>query len=85
MASFVLRYRGIVSLHFFFACGSPQVSALVFPAVGIEAGGTVRGFMDAQSLTTTNRQAIEKRTGLRVIDSRGRENRRVEESARQGD
>jgi hypothetical protein len=54
-------------------CGSPQVSDIVFPAVAIDADGTVRGYMDVQSLTTTNRQAIERFRGRRVIDSNGRE------------
>jgi hypothetical protein len=54
-------------------CGSAQVSDIVFPAVSIDADGVVRGYMDVRSLTTTNRQAIERFTGLRVIDSNGRE------------
>ena len=54
-------------------CGSPQVKDIVFPAVAIDADGTARGFMDVRSLTTTNRQAIEKYPGRRVIDAKGRE------------
>lgn len=54
-------------------CGSPQVQDIVFPAVAIDADGSVRGYMDVRSLTTTNRQAIEKYTGRRIIDSSGRE------------
>jgi hypothetical protein len=60
-------------LLLFFGCGSPKVADVVFPAVGIEAGGTVRGFMDSRSLTTANRQSIERSVGLRVIDSKGHE------------
>jgi hypothetical protein len=56
-----------------FGCGSPEVRDIVFPAVAIEADGTVRGYMDVQSLTTTNRQAIERYAGLHVMDSNGRE------------
>ena len=54
-------------------CGSPQVRDIVFPAVAIDADGTVCGYMDVRSLTTTNRQAIERYPGRRVIDSNGRE------------
>lgn len=54
-------------------CGSPQVSDIAFPAVGIDADGGVRGYIDARALTTTNRQAIERYTGLRIVDSNGRE------------
>lgn len=54
-------------------CGSPQVRDIVFPAVAVDADGAVRGYMDVRSLTTTNRQAIGKYSGLRVIDANGRE------------
>ena len=46
---------------------------IVFPAVAIDADGAVRGYMDLHSLTTTNRQAIERYIGLRILDSDGRE------------
>ena len=48
---------------------------IVFPAVAIEADGTVRAHLDARSLTTTNRQAIERYTGLRIVDTGGTEYR----------
>ena len=54
-------------------CGSPQVKDVVFPALAVGADGSVRAYMDARSLTTTNRQAIERYPGLRIIDSNGRE------------
>jgi hypothetical protein len=54
-------------------CGSPQVKDIVFPAVAIDADGSVRGYMSVRSLTTTNRQAIERYPGRRVIDASGRE------------
>jgi hypothetical protein len=54
-------------------CGSPQVRDIVFPAVAIGADGDVRAYLDARSLTTTNRQAIERIPSLHVIDSNGRE------------
>jgi hypothetical protein len=56
-----------------FGCGTPHVRDIVFPAVGIDADGGVRGYMELRSLTTTNRQAIERLIGLRVLDSTGRE------------
>lgn len=58
-----------------FACGRPQVSDIVFPAVVIETDGTVRAHVDARSLTTTNRQAIERYPGLRIVDAEGSEYR----------
>ena len=54
-------------------CGSPEVKDIVFPAVGVDADGAVRGYMEVRSLTTTNRQAIEKYRDLRIIDSNGRQ------------
>lgn len=54
-------------------CGNPQVTDVVFPVVAIDTNGAVRGYMDAATLTTTNRQAIERYPGLRFIDSNGRE------------
>jgi hypothetical protein len=56
-----------------FGCGRPQLSDIVFPAVAIEADGSVRAYLDARSFSTTNRQAIERYAGLRLIDSEGRE------------
>lgn len=60
-------------LLFLVGCGSPRVADLVFPAVAIDTDGTVRGYMDRESLATTNRQAIERYVGRRVLDSGGRE------------
>lgn len=65
--------RWNVLLLLLVGCGRPQVSDIVFPAVAIAANGKVHGYMDARSLTTTNRQAIEETIGLRVTDSNGRE------------
>ena len=53
-------------------CGSPEVKDIVFPAVGVDADGGVRGYMEVRSLTT-NRQAIEKYRDLRIIDSNARQ------------
>lgn len=55
------------------ACAQPQVNDIAFPAVTIDADSSVRGSMDAASLTTTNRQAIETYVDRRVIDANGRE------------
>lgn len=54
-------------------CSSPQVKDIVFPAVGIDADGAVRGYVEARDLTTTNRQAIDRYEGLRIISGDGRE------------
>jgi hypothetical protein len=54
-------------------CGTPQVKDIVFPALAIDADGAVRGYMDVRSLTTTNRQAIERYRDLHILDSNGRE------------
>jgi hypothetical protein len=60
-------------LLFLVGCGTPHVRDIVFPAVAIGADGAVHGYLDVRSLTTTNRQAIERYPGLRVLDSNGRE------------
>ena len=60
-------------LLLFVGCGAPQMKDIVFPVVTIDRDGTVRGHIDEVSLTTTNRQAIEKFTGRRIIGSDGRE------------
>ena len=54
-------------------CGAPQMKDIVYPVVTIDADGVVRGHLDERSLTTTNRQGIEKFTGRRIIGSDGRE------------
>jgi hypothetical protein len=60
-------------LLFLVGCGAPQIKDVVFPVVTIDADGTVRGHIDERSLTTTNRQAIGKFPGRRIIGSDGRE------------
>ena len=60
-------------LLLFVGCGAPQMKDIVFPVVTIDRDGTVRGHIDERSLTTTNRQAIEKFTGRRIIASNGHE------------
>ena len=54
-------------------CGAPQMKDIVYPVVTVDADGTVRGHLDERSLTTTNRQGIERFTGRRIIGSDARE------------